>query len=608
MEASERAFDIVVLADLAPAAASEPAVHRVDRDNLAELLARLAPEAKLGTARIAFGDFKAFRPEALAAVLPATRAILELKRRARATPAPSAAELMSALDALPADSADVAALNAALGGGAGPSTPAAAPPPPPPTRPAAAAPASSSGGSLDALFDMVDAGASTAAPPVNATRALDALIANLSARRRGRRQRCRGHDPAARQGAPTRRWRVRCAMRPGEPRWQAVESAWMGLRFLTRRMDFRTGIRLHVISCSRARLVEAFRGVLTPFADGARAEGRTVCAIDDFAFGADHEEELLAFAQAAEGARVPVVANAAVSLLGVRTFAEMDKLDNLGAVLADDDHVRYGAIRDDEAARWVSLVLNRLLLRAPYGAEHERVRDFTFEENPIGEDAHYLWGGAAWGIGALIAASVERTGWGTVLLGPGDDTSLADLPVRPLTLRTGEVVNCPLEALLSEPRVLELSEGGLTALACRRNSDAAFTVSAVTLRRPSKGEGRAAASEPRRVSLAYALFLTCAGVVVLMQRRAFDARLFALRSLPVLSADRPRLGSVHHERGRGTQRARGGEVGEDRVPAAALPRGPAAARPARHRARNPAPLNSRAAVFAAGASIRRSHE
>ncbi|MCU1281216.1 MAG: hypothetical protein JWM53_4762, partial [bacterium] len=36
--------------------------------------------------------------------------------------------------------------------------------------------------------------------------------------------------------------------------------------------------------------------------------------------------------------------------------------------------------------------------------------------------------------------------------------------------------------------------------------------------------------------LAYALFLTCAGVVVLMQRRALDARLFALRSLPVLSA------------------------------------------------------------------------
>jgi type VI secretion system ImpC/EvpB family protein len=254
--------------------------------------------------------------------------------------------------------------------------------------------------------------------------------------------------------------------------------------------------------------------VLAPFADGVRAEGRTVCAIADFAFGADHEEELLGLAHAAEAARVPVVANATISLLGIRTFAELDKLDNLGAVLGDDDHVRYGAIRDDEASRWVSLVFNRLLLRAPYGAEHDRVREFAFEENPVGEDAHYLWGGAAWGIGALIATSVERTGWGTVLLGPGDDTSLAELPIRPLTLRTGEVVNCPLETLLSEPRVLELSEGGITALACRRNSDAAFTVSAVTLRRPEKGEGRAAASEPRRVSLAYALFLAQASALL----------------------------------------------------------------------------------------------
>ncbi len=66
----------------------------------------------------------------------------------------------------------------------------------------------------------------------------------------------------------------------------------------------------------------------------------------------------------------------------------------------------------------------------------------------------------------------------------------------------------PLEALLSERRVLELSEGGILSLACRRNADAAFVVSAPTVHRPAAAEGgRPSPAEARRDSLPYRLFL-----------------------------------------------------------------------------------------------------
>ncbi len=536
MERTDLPLDLIVVADLVPPGSAGEAergrAHRVDRETLAELMLRLAPALELPAAGagddspfklgLTFEDFRAFRPESLAAALPASRGLFELKR-AIAQRTPDAAGLRAAIESIHEPPELVQVLRRVLEGERPPAPAArpASPAPAPATRPSAA-PRPSGGGGLDALFEMVDVGASEAAAEtasaVRVQSAFDALVGEFLGATRAP-----GTVPtatlkqigAALDGAIA--GTVRSALH--HPRFQALERAWTSLRWLTCRIDFRTGIRLHVVAASRAELPRTFHETVAPLAASAREEARVPCAILDLDFdlGPDSGDfdDVAALASEAEAAQLPVVAGVRPSLLGVPSLSQADGLDNLGDLLADDDHVRWGALRALEASRWLTLTMNRFLLRTTYGAEQEKVKDFTFEENPVGADAEYLWGGPPVVIGALIGASFERTGWGTEIVGPDDRGMVGDLAVRPLTLKTGEVVQAPLETLLSERRVLELSQGGIIALACRRNADAAFVASAPTVHRASAGEGgRPAAADARRASLPFQLFLAHVGALL----------------------------------------------------------------------------------------------
>jgi type VI secretion system ImpC/EvpB family protein len=517
MARDDVAFDLVVLADLVPGRAEPARARRVDRDELAALFSTLAPQAMVAGTRLAFRDFRDLRPEALAAALPATRGLLALRKRLREQPAPAAPELLAALDAISPRTPALDAMRAALGGAAAsgataaPATPATPATPSRPTTPPAPRPTSHSEsdgeGDLDAIFRMVDTGAAAtaagtpaAAPSREQTaRHLDALIAALGVTRRSA-----GTIPRAelaRLGAALDEalaGEVRSALH--HPAFEAIEAAWLGLRFLIRRADFRSGLRVHVVACDLASLPAAMREAVAPLAAESQAEGRAVCAVAALAAGTRDLGLLAEAAVEAEAARVPLVLDADAALLGLSTLRALPAGERIADLLAAHAGDAWPALRERPEARWVALAMNRVLLRAPYGEHHERVRDFGFEEHPAGAEAHWAWGAASWLVAARIAARAAETGWAVDVAGPPEEAT-GDLPVRPLELPTGETVNLPLESLLSEPRALECSEAGLVPLVCRRNHDAAWIPAAPTL---AAARGR---DEARRASLAHALWL-----------------------------------------------------------------------------------------------------
>ena len=500
MDASDRTFDLVILADFCPGRQLPFTPERVDRDTLGEVTKHLAPALDLGGATLAFDDGRAFRPETLAAALPITQGLLALRRRLKTSPPPSGTELKTQIEKLAGESAG--ALRAVFGSDAAPA-PAAATPAPAPT--AASRPAS--GDPLDDILGMVDAGAPAATPAAPAAASmLDRLIRSAADLSKSPDAVPNATLRALEQAVDdTMSGTLRAALH--DPAFQAVEAAWTGLRFLVRRVDFRTGVRLHVVPCTRATLAAAFREGVAPFAAEQRRESRTVAAIADFEFGLDDVAALAELALDAERARVPLIANAAPSLLGLDALSQLDRLDDAGDTLADEARVDWSGLRDEECSRWLALAINRVLLRSPYGAEQERVREFAFEENPIGEDAGYLWGGPAWAIAALLVASIERGGWGTEIAGNAEERTLGDLPVRPLSLKTGETLPCPLEILMTEKRALELSRGGLIPLASRRARDDAFAPTAPVVRRAGVRSERPDEADTRRATLAYTMFL-----------------------------------------------------------------------------------------------------
>src|SRR5438105_362927 len=159
MELADPSFNLIVVSDLAPGAVSPPRARAVDKDSLDALLREIGPSIEVpgGGARsvVTFQDFKDFRPERLAARVPAVADLLEFRKQVQelASGGGSIDAVRASLKQLGAYPDLARALEAALQ----PAPPKAAPLPAAPRVPAPAPTGN--------IFDLVDVGAT---PPADA--------------------------------------------------------------------------------------------------------------------------------------------------------------------------------------------------------------------------------------------------------------------------------------------------------------------------------------------------------------------------------------------------------------------------------------------------------
>lgn len=492
-------LDLIVLSDLgcAPSGSLQPV--RVDRDSLDDFLRRSSPGLGVASggasSRLVFSDFRSFRPEGIARQLHGTAPLLELRRRVVARGISSRAELRAVLKEIGAPPEWTEALDRLPLAGA-----AEAPDRSPPRAPSPSSPRPSDD-AVENVLELVDAprAGSREALASEASETLDRLIGDLL-----------GPQPPGVSSASTGRavdlldrvigGNVRAVLR--DDRFRELEASWLALRFLVRRLDFRTGVRLHVVCADRTLATRFVEESLPGIAETARGEGRVALVLCDC--GLDDSREDLALltrmSDAAGRVRLPLVVAGHASPLATRAPEGTEPADSEADAAAARETLR--TLRATDGARWVTRAGNRFLLREPYGPDADAVREFQFEENPPEAEASYAWGRAAWILGALVADSFARTGWGVDCVGVGDGGTLEDLPVRPLRLSSGELAQTPLEVLPSDQTVLQLSRDGWAVLAGRRNSDAVSLASAPVLREPAGG---ATAAEARRASLPFAL-------------------------------------------------------------------------------------------------------
>src|SRR5262249_30098128 len=158
-------------------------------------------------------------------------------------------------------------------------------------------------------------------------------------------------------------------------------------------VDFRAGIRLHVIPASRKDLLKAARDVAFPLADDLRSQGKTSCLLVDASFDGS-EPELPKLAEDASVRSLPVIASAGLEVA----------LRELPAGMGDASQGEWLGLRSTQGARWLALAANRFLYRNPYGAKGDPTRDLAFEEL-TGDEPPLPWGRPGWLLAVFVAAS-----------------------------------------------------------------------------------------------------------------------------------------------------------------------------------------------------------
>ena len=135
------------------------------------------------------------------------------------------------------------------------------------------------------------------------------------------------------------------------------------------------------------------------------------------------------------------------------------------------------AFRESEDSRYVALTLPHVLMRLPYGRETVPVEAFDFEENVDGRDhSKYLWGNAAYALGARLTDAFARHGWCVAIRGVEGGGLVEGLPTHTFKTDEGEVaLKCPTEIAITERREKELADLGFISLVhCKGRDFAAF--------------------------------------------------------------------------------------------------------------------------------------
>lgn len=462
--APQTPFRIAVLGDFSGGgvggALADRRTHRVDRDNLDQVLARLAPEVRLPTDppnSVRFASLQDFHPDSLYHRIPLFQKLREARERL-ADPASSAEAVRELL------------------GGESPSAAAPEGGPPP-----------ASGDLLDRILDR------TAPPAVEAEAALAGDLSGL-VRQLVRPYLEGGVDPRSRELQESLDGAASGLMRAllHHPHVQALEAAWRGVDFLVRRLETDARLQLHLIDVSRDELAadqapdsdiegSGLYKLLVESSVGTPGGEPWALIIGDYTFGPEPDDLLLLarLGALASLAEAPWISAAGPGLAGAASFA--DPPDPAAGPPAAGP--LWDALRREPQAAWLGLVLPRLLLRLPYGPESEPAESFAFQElSDPPRHGQFLWGNAAFACALLLARSFSDAGWA---MAPGLHQDIDRLPLHLVRQADGEVVTQPCgETLLTERAADLLLERGLMPLASMKGSDRVRLVRFQSIRNP----------------------------------------------------------------------------------------------------------------------------
>lgn len=274
------------------------------------------------------------------------------------------------------------------------------------------------------------------------------------------------------------------------PEFQKLEGSWRGLRYLVYQSETSTMLKIKVLNTSKddlrrdlERASEFDQSAL--FKQIYEEEYGTFggvpfgALIGDYEFGR-HPQDLALLekvSHVAAAAHAPFIAAASPQLFGLDSFTDIGTPRDLARIFDTVEYVKWKSFRESEDSRYVGLTLPHTLMRLPYGQDTVPVAAFNFREDVDGTDhSKYLWGNAAYTLGARLTDAFARYGWCAAIRGVEGGGLVQGLPTHTFRTDEGEVaLKCPTEIAITDRREKELADlGFISLLHCKGTDYAAF--------------------------------------------------------------------------------------------------------------------------------------
>ncbi|HEV2178781.1 MAG TPA: type VI secretion system contractile sheath large subunit [Gemmatimonadaceae bacterium] len=296
------------------------------------------------------------------------------------------------------------------------------------------------------------------------------------------------------------------------PEFQKLEGTWRGLRYMLGQSETSDMLKIKILNVGKKDLLRDLQRA--PEFDqsalfkkvyeeeyGVFGGAPFGALVGDYEFEKSGQDiELLEkIAQVAAASHAPFITGTSPEMLNLESFTQLDSPRDLAKVFDTTEYARWKAFRQSEDARYVALTLPRMLLREPYGPNNVPVDAFNYDERVDGtEHDRYLWGNAAWALGARVTNAFAQYGWCACIRGVESGGMVEGLPTHNFRTDSGDVaMKCPTETPITDRREKELADLGFAPLVHQKGSSNACFFSVQSAQKPKIYTSDAATANSR---------------------------------------------------------------------------------------------------------------
>ena len=280
-------------------------------------------------------------------------------------------------------------------------------------------------------------------------------------------------------------------------KFQKLESAWRGLKYLVDKTNFRENVKLELLNASKEDLLEDFEDAPEVVKSGLYQHAYTaeygqfggqpvagIIANYEFGPGAQDVKLMQYTGSVAAMAHAPFIAAAGPEFFGLESYEGLPNLKDLKSIFEGPQYAKWRSFRESEDSRYVGLTMPRFLLRQPYSEESNPVKAFNYDENVKDSHEDYLWGNTSFAFASRLTDSFAKYRWCPNIIGPQSGGSVEDLPLHHFDSMGDIETKIPTEVMISDRREFELAEEGFIGLSIRKGSDNAAFFSANSVQKP----------------------------------------------------------------------------------------------------------------------------
>jgi type VI secretion system protein ImpC len=283
--------------------------------------------------------------------------------------------------------------------------------------------------------------------------------------------------------------------------FQTLEATWRGLKYLVDQAETSPSHRIFVLNAALREMADDIRAAADfrdtdlyarlsqPLESLGGAPYGCVILAHSFSTSIESLEILNEVASMGRSIHAPVLASPSGNWLEAPDGRRI-------SMVSPEVAANWKVFRRTEQARFLVLVLPRILLRLPFGtgyggAEGGRiylgmVEEFQYEEGVDGYDmSRYLWGSPVFALASRISAAWARHGWCAAIQSSEGGGLVEGLPVHYFRRDEGDLTAHPAtEMVITERAESELFDLGFCSLCQYRHRNEAVFPRVPTCRQP----------------------------------------------------------------------------------------------------------------------------